>query len=177
MGTGKGGALKTRSISLLLAVIALTAVAAGCGSGSGSESSGTQASTATTGKSSEAGAGSAEKEAFIKRAGTACTKARESGFERIAAGGKGQKSGAAEAEDTIIAVLLGTLRAEVGAIRSLLPPAEDEAEIGEIVTEMEAALNKAESMKGASPEEIEALFADSDKKLEAYGLAACSKSA
>lgn len=179
--------MNARLLSLLVALMALAMAVPGCGSDSDGDSNGAQSGGATTAqeKGRQSGQGqvdetesgsetatdgsaSPEKAAFVKKASTACTKARESAFEKLQASGSGESS--------IEAALLIAIQAEIAAIGSLPAPAEDEGEINEIVGDMQATLDKAQAMKGASYSEIEELFGDTDAKLEAYGLTACSKS-
>jgi len=153
--------------SLLIASIAFAAILSGCGSSSGGQSPGTESGGSTAVK--EEGSPPPEKAAFIRKASAACTRAREEAFKQV--------SGSGNAKNSLEAVVLATLQAEIAAIGALPPPAGDEGEIEGIVAEMQATLDDARRMKNASSTEIEALFGDTDKQLEAYGLAACSKSA
>jgi hypothetical protein len=192
--------LNTRLTSLLVTAIAvaIAAFVAGCGSDSnGQQASGTQSGSAATqgGDGSEAhsdgsqaqsdeteGSSSAPGNAeLIKKAGAACTQARESAFRRIAAYRNRHRSdGLPEtvlAENAARAALLSTIDAEIAAIRATAASVGGEETIEAIVAEMQKTLDEARAMKEASSAEIEDLFADTDDKLEAYGLTACSKSA
>jgi hypothetical protein len=157
---------------IAFAVIAFAAILPGCGSDSSGQSAGAETSGSTVAKEEESSSeesSSPEKATFAKKASAACTRARQEAFQGIKASGSGGNS--------IEAVLLATIQAEIAAIRALPPPAGDEGEIEGIVAEMQTTLDNARGMKNASATEIEALFGGTDKQLEAYGLAACSKSA
>jgi hypothetical protein len=197
----EGGDFEMRFMTILVGLVALS-IAVGCGSDSddGSASSaqsnnGSQARTGGTsseraddeqaetrsdegGEGGEAGS-SSNKEEFVKQAAAGCSKAREDALRQLTAYTKEHRGeGRSEEEvfqEAAATVFPSAVEGEIAAIKEAGAPSDDADEIEAIVAELEATLAEARASKGLSFEEMEGLFVDPDRKLEAYGLGACSK--
>lgn len=162
--------MNARLATIFVAVVAVVAIAVGCGGGDSSSSAG--GSTETT--------SSPEKEAFVKGANAACSKARTGDLNKVGVYEKAHRSqGLSEtelSEDAFKAALLSTVEAEIAGMRKLAIPKGDEEEVEQFLSELEREASEARrEEKTESLEEIEKRFATSDKELRAYELTECTK--
>lgn len=163
--------MTARLATLLTAAIAIVAIAAGCGGGDGSASSST-------------GASSAARASFVKKAVLVCSRAREGGFDRLAAYQKKHRADqlpkAVVTQNAFRAVLLATIKAEIAGLEALEAPAGDEKTIEAMLASLHKAFDEGTKVTkmahGQTPaHQIVARFAAADKELHAYGLTGCTK--
>lgn len=168
----------------LVAVAAIAVLAMGCGSSDDSQSA-----TDSVGGSTASGEGagmprqeiatsSLSRDEFVKQANRACSQARAGSLEEVAAYEKSHRSEglpqAVLSENAIKTVTLSITETEIDALRRLGAPEGDEEEIKAIITALEKSSSEAKN-PAVGYREVSDKFADVNKKLQAYGLARCTK--
>jgi hypothetical protein len=150
-----------RTLSLIAATALVALIAAGCGSSSSSTSSSSTTSSAALSKPE-----------FIAKADAIC----KQGNQAIGAAAKKafpSKPSKAELNQFASATVLPAIQGEVDAIGALTPPAGDEDQVNQIVTDVQAALDQAKKDPSVLIANNPGVFAKANKEAKAYGLKVC----
>lgn len=155
--------MSIRSITALAGALVLAATALGCGSNSNSSST-----------------ASLTKPEFVKKANAICAsgeKEIEGEFETFAKAhnlSKGKPPSRAEAEEAANTILIPKVEKQVKEIRALGAPEGESAKVDEILSAVEAAIEKAKQDPAAFiEEEGKGVFADANRMAREYGLTTC----
>jgi len=175
-----------------LLALAVVLVATGCGDDSatgttaGADASGEtaattdtadQGATATEGEG-EAGGEPLTKAQFIKQANAICAKTKQrqsTAFGAYVQQNKGSFSGDRKSQEKLVlAVAIPPFQQQVEELAALSAPKSDEAEVDEIISSFEEALQASEENPGTLLRG-RGEFAEAEKLAAAYGMKACSR--
>jgi len=119
------------------------------------------------------------KAVFVKRANAACSKESKNLIEDVEAYGERRSSEhlpeGVSVANTVKAVVLPIVEAEIAAIRRLEGPPQDRKQIEAMLVAQQSAVDEVKKLKSLkSFEEVEDHFSKAAKQLKGYGLTACT---
>jgi hypothetical protein len=150
----------TKRVVATLAVAVAWLVVAGCG--------GSSSSTTTTAAALTKSQFLAKGNAICKKGNQAIDKAARQAFS------KGQRPSGSQLKDFATKTLIPNIQEQITAIKALPAPSGDQAQVTKIVTDAQAALDKAKQDPSSLTSNGQGPFKQVNQETKAYGLTACA---